>query len=552
MPVAALSTSPVLPRPAGKNAQPWRPARLVVSPPQRKTTFTRPRGPILGGPKVDERGEAVLDARGKQLRERLGWQTPGKEVPCWDLTFYVDGQEFFERCPKAGHADALKLKLEADFSDGLLFDPDTKRFVGEPAPVPAPDPTVYDEAVQYMRGKWREWEPKHGREALKALRRACVEFTIPDAPQPSLTDVRWLEWILKAPVAGSDPPPEAVGGESYWLRWSTPIAGVTASDLQTLLERYRVNQRDPSKVTSPDTERRFVADVRQFWDDAANRLDFRSPWPTVKLRTKGKGGQRSATTGPRPVDPELVLPPVGVWWLAAACAHFGSWGPGVAAYVLLLGICGLRPSEGAGVRIEDLELPLSAPDGSPYAGRRRDVAEHWLDPDEDPIWGPLKDRDLAESRRAPIPGALIAYLRDVHIPEHCDRRRRGLLFEHRGKPYNLGLFARDVWNPARAVVLPLDLDLSPDDPHQPRLSRLRRHDLRHAACSTWLNTPNIDVKIAQRWSGHRTLSVFLDIYQGIMPGRENEGALALHTASGRAGRNGSEPRGGADTGADET
>jgi hypothetical protein len=107
----------------------------------------------------------------------------------------------------------------------------------------------------------------------------------------------WLEWILKAPRAGSEPPVEAVGGETYWRQWSAPIAGVTVSDLQALLERYRINQRDPSKVTSPNTERRFVADLLQFWDDAANRLDFRSPWPKVKLRTKGKGVQTIGNDG---------------------------------------------------------------------------------------------------------------------------------------------------------------------------------------------------------------------------------------------------------------
>jgi len=511
---------------------PWRPSRLVVSPPRRATTLTRPRGPILGGPKLDAQGEPVLDARGAPVRERIGWQTPGKDVPCWDLTFCVDGREFFERFSKAGHAEAVRLRLEADFANGLLFDPTIKRFAIAPVPAPAAEPTVYREAVIYMRAKWREWEPKTRREGSKALRRACIEFTLPGTPDPGPTEAAWLEWVLKVSPPGANVPRGAEEGEAYWRQWSAPIGAVTASDLQALLERYRVNQRDPTKLTSPETERRFVADLRQFWEDAATRLDFRNPWPKVKLRTKGKGGHRSATSGPRPVDPELVLPPSGVWWLAAACAHFGSWGPGVAGYVLLLGISGLRPSEGAGVRIEDLELGQSGPGWVTVRRSKRRIAEHWLDPDEDPVWGPLKDRDLAESRRAPIPGALIDYLRDVHIPLYCEGRRRGLLFEHRGRPYDLALFARDVWNPARAMVLPPDPDLTPDDPRQPTLSRLRRHDLRHAACSMWLNTPNVDVKIAQRWSGHRTLSVFLDIYQGVMPGREMEGANAVHLAAG--------------------
>ena len=295
------------------------------------------------------------------MRERVGWKTPGEQVPCWDLTFYVDGREFFERFSKAGHADAVKLALEADFASGLPFDPALKRFASAPEPEPTPEATVYSEAVAYMRAKWREWEPRTRREGLRALRRACIEFTLPGAPDPGSTEAAWLEWVLKVSNPGTRVPPEAVGGEAYWRRWSAPIAGVTASELQALLERYRVNQRNPTKLTSPDTERRFVTDLRQFWDESANRSDFRNPWPKVKLRTKGKGAHRSATTGPRPVDPELVLPPSGVWWLAAACAHFGSWGPGVAGYVLLLGISGLRPSEGVGVRIEDLELGRSGP-----------------------------------------------------------------------------------------------------------------------------------------------------------------------------------------------
>jgi integrase len=507
----------------------WRPTRLVVSLPKKRTTSTRPRGPILGDVKLDEDGEPVLDSRGRPVREIAGWQMPGKKVPCWVLSITVDGHEFRERFDKSGHAEAAKLQLEAEFHGGLEFDPRTRRFVRS-APTAANYPTVYTEASAYMRGKWREWEPKTRREGLKALRRACIAFLLPGAPEATSTDLAWLEWILKAPTDGAKVPATASGGDGFWLMWSAPIADVTADDLQSLLERYRVNQRNPARLTSPDTERRFVADLRQFWDDASGRLDFPNPWLKVKLRTKGKGGHRSAVTGPRPVDPDVVLPPTGVWWLAAACATFGSWDAGVSAYVLLMGVCGLRPSETAGVRIEDLELPTSGPGWVTVRRSKRSVADHWLDPDEDPLWGPLKDRDLTESRRVPVPQVLVAYLRDVHIPQHCGRR--GLLFQRRGKPYDLSLFDRNVWNPARAAVLPLDPDLAPDHPHQPKLSRLRRHDLRHAACSVWLNTPNVDVKVAQRWSGHRTLSVFLDIYQGIMPGREDAGAAALDARFG--------------------
>jgi integrase len=83
-----------------------------------------------------------------------------------------------------------------------------------------------------------------------------------------------------------------------------------------------------------------------------------------------------------------------------------------------------------------------------------------------------------------------------------------------------------VWEPACATLFPRRPDLAADDPRQSKLSRLRRHDLRHAACSWWLRE-GVDAVVCQRWSGHRTLSVFLDIYQGVAPGREDRGVQRL-------------------------
>ncbi len=33
--------------------------------------------------------------------------------------------------------------------------------------------------------------------------------------------------------------------------------------------------------------------------------------------------------------------------------------------------------------------------------------------------------------------------------------------------------------------------------------------------------------VCQKWSGHKRLSVFLDVYQGVMPGREAAGVRSL-------------------------
>jgi integrase len=100
------------------------------------------------------------------------------------------------------------------------------------------------------------------------------------------------------------------------------------------------------------------------------------------------------------------------------------------------------------------------------------------------------------------------------------------VFHRNGKPFDPDMFNRNVWHKGRAALWPLRDDLDADDPRQPKLSRLRRHDLRHAARSWWLRE-GVDAVVCQRWSGHKTLSVFLDIYQGVAPGREDEGVRKL-------------------------
>lgn len=58
------------------------------------------------------------------------------------------------------------------------------------------------------------------------------------------------------------------------------------------------------------------------------------------------------------------------------------------------------------------------------------------------------------------------------------------------------------------------------------LRALRRHGLRHAAITSWLNA-GVTLKTAQRWSGHRTASVLLNTYLGVM--RDDLGTSVVRT-----------------------
>lgn len=255
----------------------------------------------------------------------------------------------------------------------------------------------------------------------------------------------------------------------------------------------------------------------------------RNPFGAIKPRRKVKGKTSAMTgRGALAVDSDLVLSVAQAIALAEACAQEGSWGGVVQCFVLVMALCGLRPGEAVGLLWEDIDLP--AGDGPGWLTVRRShrkVAGRWLDPDEDPEWGPLKDRDIADTRRVPIPPLLVGLLRE-HRRLYGDGPD-GMVFHGNGRPFQMDLFSRNVWEPGRAFLFPSRTDLVATDPRQPKLSRLRRHDLRHAACSWWLRE-GVDAVVCQRWSGHKTLSVFLDIYQGVAPGREDDGVRKLAAA----------------------
>jgi len=92
------------------------------------------------------------------------------------------------------------------------------------------------------------------------------------------------------------------------------------------------------------------------------------------------------------------------------------------------------------------------------------------------------------------------------------------VFTTRGQRINISNFHRDVWAPAREATFP---EGSP-------LREVRRHDLRHSAITAWLNN-GVLLKTAQRWSGHRSLSVLLDTYAGVM---KDDAAISLVRMTG--------------------
>jgi integrase len=463
--------------------------------------------------------------------ERVPGQVDRRTVPCWDVKGKADGVQWLKRLPRAAHAQAWKERAERDFVAGLPFDLETKQFIVPPPPEGPTAPTVLALTELYFR-QHPEWEPRTKVAAASSFNRARRWLLTP-GPDPEGEVLEAVEdYLNNAAFLPDHLAATLTSRQRTGRRWlearSAPADSLTAAQVEAFVARFEVNQRNPAKRVGAVTVTRFLQPLKACWTWAVSREDLpidRNPWVVIRPRRKVKGKStkgvgRAAVT----VDADLVLDVAQSLTLAEACVTEGTWGGSVECFVLVMALSGLRVGEAAGLLWEDVVIPEAGAGWLTVRRSHRPTSDRWLDLDEDPDWGPLKDRDLADSRRAPVPPVLVDKLRNHH--ELYGEGPGGLVFHRNDKPFDHDMFGRNVWEPARSKLFPRRPDLDPDDPRQPKLSRLRRHDLRHAACSWWLRE-GVDAVVCQRWSGHRTLSVFLDIYQGVAPGREDEGVAKL-------------------------
>ncbi len=480
----------------------------------------------------------VKASTSKLVTDRSTGEVCRRRADCWDVKGKADGVQWLKRFHKAGLAQVWKERADREFARGLPFDLGSKQFVVPEVPeVPeAPEApallTVFDLAEMYFR-QHPEWEPATKTAAARSFNRARRWLLVPGAAPDGL-EAEAVEDFLRSASFLPDHLADRItdrqrAGRTWLEAHSAPADMLTSTQVEEFVARFETSERDEGKRVSPATMTRFLQPLKGCWTWAVNRDDLaigHSPWTVVRTRRKVKGKSTMVTgRAGLAVDADMVLSVPQSLELAEACATEGAWGGIVECCVLVMALCGLRWGEVTGVLWDDIELPAGDEAGWLVVRRTyRPTSERWLDPFEDPEWGPLKDRDVTESRRVPVPPLLVAKLRRHR--ELYGEGPGGLVFHRSGRPFDHDMFGRNVWAPARSKVFPRREDLPPDDPRQPKLSRLRRHDLRHAACSWWLRE-GVDAVVCQRWSGHRTLSVFLDIYQGVAPGREDDGVERL-------------------------
>lgn len=426
----------------------------------------------------------------------------------YDVRFQVDGHFFRYGFDRKGWADQFAQQLQYGFAGGLHFDPGARRFVESAATEPAvvECPSFVEHAQDYYRRQWHRWEPATRQAAQAPLALACLHLLRDDAPHlEGAQRVRADDFLRRFVVGVAESQPvrhEDRHWSDWFATWSLPLNQVTDRHLRSLLDVYRSQTLDGTpREAKPSSVQRLRAVVRAAFTNARKRqLISWDPW---------QGVEREPLRDHEKVDPDLVMTPADIRALAAAC---GDVDPRYEAYVLLQGFCGPRPGEATDLRRRDI-----APSGRvavvSIGGSHSEVPERFFGEGQERR-RPLKGRGHKARRQVPLPAELMPILR-VHLDRFVPAEPDAHVFTTpTGARINSSNFYRDVWAPARVAAFDEGNDLR----------NVRRHDLRHSAITIWLNS-GVPLKTAQRWSGHKTLSVLLDTYLGVMEGDEE---LALH------------------------
>jgi integrase len=171
-----------------------------------------------------------------------------------------------------------------------------------------------------------------------------------------------------------------------------------------------------------------------------------------------------------------------------------------AVFFAAIGFAGLRPSEAAGLRLVDVELPDVGWGAARLRGAIPSPGTRYTDDGASRQEKGLKHRPENAVRLVPLPPSLVAW-----IVAHVERwpSDTGLVFTNNAErsvtPENYGR----VWNRAKASVWPADHLLTATNPY----------DLRHSAATAMLRA-HVPLPEVARRLGH-SVDVLLRVYAGV-------------------------------------
>jgi integrase len=378
--------------------------------------------------------------------------------------------------------------------DGLEFD----RASALPVAWLVPDegPTWWAWAREWLALRWPHWSGNSRRSAVENLAIFTELLLRRDAPEAPATLRAWLR-------SDGLPPGRSPDGElGTWIaRWTVPLSAMDPALLEDALRRATTNLDGSPAAASVARRRRNQ--ISTALKSAVRRgvIPF-NPLERVEWRTPSRSLELDISTVPTPAD-------------VIAIAEDVATRPGEArrlsALFALIGMAGLRPSEAAGLKVADLDLPevgwgLAAVRGAITAPGGRFTTDGAAVEAKG-----LKHRATGSVREVPLPPDLVPRLR-AHLRAFPPVDAR-VFSNAAGRPVTAANYS-PVWVRARERHWP--------EGHPLRTARL--YDLRHAAATMMLRAGVPPAEVALRL-GH-SVDVLMRVYAGVFPGdRERSNKL---------------------------
>ncbi|MFC5290278.1 tyrosine-type recombinase/integrase [Actinokineospora guangxiensis] len=300
---------------------------------------------------------------------------------------------------------------------------------------------------------------------------------------------------------GPDVPAEIQHALAWLQRSTKPVSTLRRDEnVRALLSALRRNLDGALAAASVANRKRRIINALLEYAVKERELLERNPIPAAR-----KAASAPKTT--MAIDRRRVLNPVQARSLFKAVGEQARSGPRLVAFFGCLYFAGLRPEEAVALRRRNLDLPVKGwgtihlERSEPHAGRE------WTDSGKNRDLRPLKQRDEDEVRPVPCPPELTAMLH--HHIKSFGISQDGRIFRGERNDNELPkLTIVRAWKRARTDTFTPEVAASP--------LGATPYDLRHAACSTWLNA-GVPATTVADWAGH-SVDVLLSTYARCIDG----------------------------------
>jgi integrase len=424
----------------------------------------------------------------------------GKRSSTFKVRWSVEGKRYKKSYKTAGLAEGFRSKLVVASREGVAF----RTTDGLPVTFQreSDDMTFYVLATTYTDLKWKASAATTRRTRAEALAAATMAMltTAPGKPDDAVLRKALNRWAFNTQRRTEPDVPADIQRALDWLTPATHKVSTLGDPdrIHALIDA--LNHKLDGTPRAASVTKRWRSILRSMMNYALSRKLL-----TTNPVTAHKGKATVATN--HAIDRRRVANPTQARALLDAVATIQRAGPRLVAFFGCLYYAGLRPEEAVGLRKQDLDLAetgwgtLHVTNAEPYAGRE------WTNTGANRDKRQLKQRSIGDVRPVPCHPELITLLR--HHMKHYGIGPDGRIF--RGERNNEEipkLTITRTWKRAREKAFTPETAAT--------LVAATPYDLRHAACSTWLNA-GVPATTVAEWAGH-SVEVLLRTYAKCLDG----------------------------------